>query len=313
MTFVNACRRGAFTLVELLVVIAIIGVLVSMLLPAVQAARSAARRAENSNHLKQIGLALAQYEQSLGMYPFLRDSHTQYSVSWAFRLLPYLEETAIFNSHDYKRKSWEDQNKVSMRTPVATYLNPELRDSTARCPFDDGNDLGPSGLVMQRLACCGDYSANRGWSSTTTGFVTEGFNPKKSGPFSIAVESPTANVRSSSVRDGLSHTIAVGDRYTPQDVDTIADLPSGKKLAVIIDSAYLSGDEPHAIYSGAERSFPRDRKDPNVGGFGGASGEICAFVFLDGHVSWLSHSMSLDVLRQLCAIADGETIDAAAF
>ena len=85
-------RRRGFTLVELLVVIAIIGVLVALLLPAVQAAREAARRNSCVNHLKQIGLAVQNYHDSLGQYPSGREAVDMRAVSWAFNLLPYLEQ-----------------------------------------------------------------------------------------------------------------------------------------------------------------------------------------------------------------------------
>jgi prepilin-type N-terminal cleavage/methylation domain-containing protein len=81
--------RRAFTLVELLVVIAIIGVLVALLLPAVQAAREAARRAQCMNHLKQMGLAMENHVSALGVYP------TKQGLGWAYQLLPFLEQNAI--------------------------------------------------------------------------------------------------------------------------------------------------------------------------------------------------------------------------
>jgi prepilin-type N-terminal cleavage/methylation domain-containing protein len=96
--------RDGFTLVELLVVIAIIGVLVSLLLPAVNSAREAARRTACSNNLRQIGLAFINYESAHGAYPQGLYSHPvdghayeQDGLGWCSKLLPYLEEQAIYD------------------------------------------------------------------------------------------------------------------------------------------------------------------------------------------------------------------------
>src|SRR5262245_33762589 len=90
--------RTGFTLVELLVVIAIIGILVAFLLPAIQAAREASRRSQCQNNLKQIGLAVQNHHDARRAFPMGRDGWKQKAVSWAFFLLPYMEETAIYNS-----------------------------------------------------------------------------------------------------------------------------------------------------------------------------------------------------------------------
>ena len=104
-------RRPAFTLIELLVVIAIIGVLIALLLPAVQAAREAARRAQCQNNLKQIGIALHNYHDSVGAFPtsFWRATAGQVTGdasninrhSWITMALPYLEQNAIYNATNF--------------------------------------------------------------------------------------------------------------------------------------------------------------------------------------------------------------------
>ena len=121
-----------FTLVELLVVIAIIGVLIGLLLPAVQAAREAARRISCTNHLKQIGLAVANHEGLRKVFPKGRDTRspggvqedlpdTRYreAYSWAFRLLPFMEQQSLFDAYVPSAPVYDAANARAMRTPVA--------------------------------------------------------------------------------------------------------------------------------------------------------------------------------------------------
>src|SRR5262245_58218390 len=110
-------RRAAFTLVELLVIIAIIGLLIAILLPAVQAAREAARRSQCSNNLKQIGLALQLYEGQWGMFPTsTRPMPTQAAPKHAAtlaRILPFLEQASLFEKYNFSA-NWFDAPNGSL-------------------------------------------------------------------------------------------------------------------------------------------------------------------------------------------------------
>lgn len=130
--------RPAFTLVELLVVIAIIGILVALLLPAVQAAREAARRLECQNKLKQMGLALQNFVDTHqtfptggdGIFPDLKDYVTggkangpeKQGISWGFQILPYLEENALYDITD---------TATLQSTSVSLYVCPSRRGSVS--------------------------------------------------------------------------------------------------------------------------------------------------------------------------------------
>lgn len=101
----NCGRRQAFTLVELLVVIAIIGILVALLLPAVQAAREAARRMSCSNNMKQLGLALHNYHDTFKVFPANFDgslNQGRISFSWIVHTLPFIEQGPLYNQFDFR-------------------------------------------------------------------------------------------------------------------------------------------------------------------------------------------------------------------
>ncbi len=149
-----------FTLVEVLVVIAIIGLLVALLLPAIQAAREASRRTQCQNNLKQIGLAIQSHHDAHKAFPMGRNQWDQKAVSWAFFLLPYLEETTLYNSWNPKMEVNDSSNDATMRTPIETYACPSRRKAAADRNFDN-NDSPPKPEYIG-VATLSDYAANAG-------------------------------------------------------------------------------------------------------------------------------------------------------
>ncbi len=136
----QAAASDGFTLVELLVVIAIIGVLVALLLPAVQSAREAARRSACQNNFKQLGLALAMYENNKGEYPpgaVWTGGPRNWRGSMLIRLLPYVEQQAVYDMFDFTTPT--DEQLV----PGSTQQIGELPLSVYQCPSDVyPDDLG---------------------------------------------------------------------------------------------------------------------------------------------------------------------------
>ncbi len=236
-------RRG-FTLIELLVVIAIIGVLIGLLLPAVQAAREAARRMQCTNNLKQIGLAMANYESALGVFPPAyvgnpRLSGTAYGISypdgnmntlpgfaWGSLILPYLEQNPIYSSFNMNLPCWSPENSTGAVTKISAFL----------CASATG---GEEGFVLHRYSN-GDHQApddagefNPAIKFGHSHFVTNaginqpwGRRTQYSSDFDVAQPMPSpapssvingpfyrnSRIKIADVTDGTSNTIFLGER-----------------------------------------------------------------------------------------------------
>ena len=142
-------RHRGFTLIELLVVIAIIAVLIALLLPAVQAAREAARRIQCTNNLKQLGLALHNYETAVGALPMTMSllgtgNTVYYDTGWSAqaRLLPYMEGNPLFNAANLSVFKEDPPNSTVISLTVDAFICPsEVR------PQVSTHDYGLSGVV----------------------------------------------------------------------------------------------------------------------------------------------------------------------
>jgi prepilin-type N-terminal cleavage/methylation domain-containing protein/prepilin-type processing-associated H-X9-DG protein len=188
--------RPGFTLIELLVVIAIIAVLIALLLPAVQAAREAARRSQCLNNLKQFGLAISNYHDVNGCLPW---GHGPLSCNdWGYIALslPYLEQMAMFNAINFGRK--DGVNGFGCQGDVINTTVTRSQLTVALCPSDINRITAADGRTNY-FASCG---------STPIFFSVNGALPN--GLFASVPESPAISF--SSVTDGLSNTVAIGER-----------------------------------------------------------------------------------------------------
>lgn len=240
--------RSAFTLVELLVVIAIIAVLVALLLPAVNAAREAARRTQCGNNMRQLGLGLANYESALKRYPpgQKKGCPTCEPFAWNVFFLPFIEEGAIFDRIDQKKSLLHADNRLAVSSRIEIYLCPStglrhpgrLGDviSSEIVPPDQGGGLacidymgirGPARSVLNVFQGNQPYGENRG--------ILIGLESNR------MLEPPA--IRPKHVVDGLSKTICItectGRAFSRPNRNTFE-----------LDGAWASGENAARIKGG---------------------------------------------------------------
>src|SRR6185437_11070176 len=216
---------SGFTLIELLVVMAIISILISLLLPAVQKAREAANRTSCANNLKQLGLAVLNFESGARCLPPARimrvnkdndddDFKSRGGATWAVYLLPYLDQENAFQSWNFNRW-YHYQNPLVRQFNVPGFFCPSRRSANSDTlysvsgdplafPGGSGDDDG-DGHWEQIPGALGDYACNMGSSSLSTKGAFRLNNPYDKG------------VRLSKITDGTSNTILIGEKHVPID------------------------------------------------------------------------------------------------
>jgi prepilin-type N-terminal cleavage/methylation domain-containing protein/prepilin-type processing-associated H-X9-DG protein len=209
-------NRRAFTLIELLVVLAIIGILLSLLLPAVQQIREAAARMQCQNNLKQVGLACHNYHDAnqclppgyLATGPY-SDGATDTAPGWGWAafLLPYLEHEPLFRQFNFGQPV---QNAAAIQTVVKVYLCPS--DTPPTTPFQL---TGPTGSPVALAAPC-SYAASCGPDASDV-----------ADPTGLGVFYRNSKTRLTDITDGTSQTVMIGDRAWVDSQGIWAGAPSG--------------------------------------------------------------------------------------
>jgi prepilin-type N-terminal cleavage/methylation domain-containing protein/prepilin-type processing-associated H-X9-DG protein len=307
--------RG-FTLVELLVVIAIIGILVALLLPAIQAAREAARRSECMNHLKQLGVATQTHHDAKKQYPMGRNGRNEFAVAWSYFLLPQIEEQALYDAYDDTVPVYDAKNAQTMRTPVSVYFCPSRRRPVADRNFDQNEQSPPE--EYRGVAAGGDYAANAG-EEEDTGLEAEDWeDPATHKVIDITLAGPIftgSRINARRVIDGLSKTLAIGEKHIPPPKD---DWPEELVQFRQGDTAFLAGDNIFAILRCSEDGLAQSPYDDGDRGadedvdpeklFGGPHPGVTMFVFLDGHAEGVSNDIDVESLMGMSTIGGEETV-----
>jgi prepilin-type N-terminal cleavage/methylation domain-containing protein/prepilin-type processing-associated H-X9-DG protein len=292
--------RAAFTLVELLVVITIIGILIALLLPAVQAAREAARRLQCANNFKQVGLGLHNYHSVRGAFPLGQwEGHVKYGLSqlkawcWSAYLLPYMEKEALYNNIVFKFPDYFSgrPNKLVTATVISDYL----------CPSDPmGNELititGPPSPQAGRtnMCCVVDstcaYTPDSHWPYWIRTY------PEVDGIFGA-----NQSCRIAEIKDGTSHTLAIGE-ITGKGRGTYVGHPW------VADAFLSTKDGINGPFTVPGGSFPPNGTGGGIydTGFSSFHPGGCNFLLADGSVHYLSQNIAKATLSAMTT-RDGPT------
>jgi len=327
----------AFTLVELLVVITIIGILIALLLPAVQAAREAARRLQCQNNIKQLALACIAHEESLEHYPtggwgytWLGDPDRGFGLKqpggWIFNVLPWLEQQALRDIGAGETDTQKLQSRIMLQMQPLSVCNCPTRRRPVLYPFVFAGPLGT--VVKQNMdapntkwSARGDYAINCGSQNMAEIYTLGqpstfalGDSPTFAWP-NLNNPSPDANpprhdgisyqrsmIRAAQVTDGLSSTYLVGERYLdPDDYATGINQSDNSNMMTGYEN-----DQYRCTYS------PPTQDTPGLAiysYFGSAHAGGLHMSFCDGSVHWINYTIDPAVHKLLGSRDDGMAID----
>jgi prepilin-type processing-associated H-X9-DG protein len=320
----------------LLVVIAIIAVLIALLLPAVQAAREAARRAQCVNNLKQLGIALHNYHDVVGSFPtsFWRNTlnpngttDTNNRHSWLSMILPYVEQTPIYNSMNFQLAvggafSIPGGASVSNCGPINSTAAMSVIN-VYMCPSDPSPNIstyprvdqgvGPNNNSGPKLSYLGNFGDNYNDDATWWTFPNlptsraNGFGEANTETGIMCRSGGTTAIRD--ITDGTSNTFAVGESlYETCDWFTWAN-PNGTTSGTSCPICYMAVTQ----HKGNNAS-PNDSQNWRVGfGFRSMHSGVVNFLFCDGRVSAIKCSTSRIVYRALSTRNMGEVISSDAY
>ncbi len=315
-------RRAAFTLVELLVVIAIIGILVALLLPAVQAAREAARRMSCSNNVKQVTLALHNFHDIHKRFP----GGAQYNVykvpntdnsyirgtSWLVFILPHIEQQQIYNQYDFSQPYTAEINNLVGNITIPTFKCPsgaKNRSTNGAEQTDDGtyNDtthyygvMGPSDRANPSYNTVEGmtYTYVVGNPTTNGAYATDGMlGQYRDEPGSVTTK---YFVRFGDVIDGTSNTLTVAERSMT--------LPSGQTndyRSWVRGNNGGSGATKNVTYP-INSTFYNGSNNFNDISFGSNHPDGCHFGLGDGSVQFIAEQIDLSIYKALASIKSGE-------
>jgi type II secretory pathway pseudopilin PulG len=305
------------------VVIAIIGVLVALLLPAVQAAREAARRSQCQNNLKQIGLAIQMHHDALKFIPNSRRSCDY--ITWAGTIWPFLEQSNIAAQWN-PAKSYYGQLENVRQYQVATYLCPSRRSPPQISVEGDADTNGPftPGALGDYACNLGDVTFQGSDSPIENGIMEDTNGPFVAGGFvtnGTSTDSSCSNVQPgkiairykltfAQIEDGLSNVPFIGEKHV---VEPYFGYKSFNDTSVYNpDYKYSFGRYGGPIAYGL--GTPQDGADgSNLTNwnkvFGGPHSGICQFVFGDGRVRPINVGIDLKTLAYLLNRSDGNVIN----